>query len=694
MSDYKDEPVARDNSSLDDVEMQEREDDSSEEQTHRLLSDGEATDSGEIYYKVESHLRTGWAIVLSLFLAALVFVGMVLFAKYVVIPDNRSAQVSDNLQHGLGSFRRPANDYILDPKWNINGGPTVREYHWTITDIVANPDGIFRPMLTINGQFPGPLIECNDGDTLVIEVDNQSINSTSIHFHGLFQNGTNFMDGTAGITQCPIAPRRKFRYEFKISAQSGTYYYHGHQAVQVADGLYGPVVIHSRSERSLQKIPYASDRVVMLQDYYYDLSSGLLKESLSPGSENSPIPNGALINGLNKRDCSTVDARLCDNSTAVLPSMDLTADANHRLRFINVGAFAWFQVGIDEHEFAITEVDGTDVEPAPDTRLMIGPAQRYSLVIRTNVTTGESFWLRARMVTHCWGEPELPGPGLDEVKAIIYYNKTKRTANKLISPPTSRAWAQGIEVTCRDMNTTSYIPLPFQPPPGIADKSYFLRANIEIGDWRLERGFFNKSTLRPQLQSPTLHRIIDGFSTGNNTFISQQDVSGVNAVSFNQKNDFVIQHSGIQVIDLIIQNFDEGNHPLHLHGHKMWVLGQGHGMFPGYASLGLQEEGRGLLSPPTKSLDNLIRRDVTTVEGFGWIALRFVADNAGIWAFHCHVAWHSEGGMAMQFLSRVDLAKDWSIPEANRELCEVDIAELEKGAAPKDEIWYGFGIGG
>jgi hypothetical protein len=58
------------------------------------------------------------------------------------------------------------------------------------------------------------------------------------------------------------------------------------------------------------------------------------------------------------------------------------------------------------------------------------------------------------------------------------------------------------------------------------------------------------------------------------------------------------------------------------------------------------------------------------------------------------VAWHSEAGLVMQFISRVDELASWEIPEANRQLCEADLTELEKGATPKDSIWFGFGIGG
>jgi len=123
------------------------------------------------------------------------------------------------------SFRRPQSDYILSPNWNFGAKPATRKFHFTITDEEVNPDGVYRQMILINGQFPGPLIECNEGDRLVIEVENQSINATAFHWHGIFQNGTNWMDGTVGVTQCPIAPGLKFTYDFTIKGQHGTYWY-------------------------------------------------------------------------------------------------------------------------------------------------------------------------------------------------------------------------------------------------------------------------------------------------------------------------------------------------------------------------------------------------------------------------------------------------------------------------------------
>ena len=62
--------------------------------------------------------------------------------------------------------------------------------------------------------------------------------------------------------------------------------------VQASDGLVGPLIIHSRNEREeLQRMPYAQDRVVLVSDLYYDLSSTILVQYLEPGNENDePVP--------------------------------------------------------------------------------------------------------------------------------------------------------------------------------------------------------------------------------------------------------------------------------------------------------------------------------------------------------------------------------------------------------------------
>lgn len=566
-------------------------------------------------------------------------------------------------------------DYVLDLKWDNMAKPMTRQYQWTIQNRDLNPDGVYRPMMLINGAFPGPLIECNEGDTIIVHVHNQAVNSTSFHWHGIYQNGTNYMDGTVGITQCPIAPGEKFTYKFKIDGQAGTYWYHSHHGTQVSDGLFGPLIVHSKENEDLQKMKYASDRVVMIQDYYHDLSGELLVQYLEPDRENAePVPDGALINGKNVRDCSKLPHRKCNNSTLEIPKFDLVPNRNHRLRVINVGAFAEFQLQIDEHQIAVTEVDGTETEPAYYHRLNISPGQRYSIVISTNITSADSFWMRARMITTCFAEPN---PSLEpEIRAVIQYvqneNSNDSRPEKPHQIPQSKDWNDVSELVCKDMNTTELVPAKVVPAPLKADAFFYLRSNFEIGAWKLSRGFFNTTSWRSDVRSPSLERFIQGYAAKNQSFTSS--LTGVNDQSFDTDRELVIQVDGVKTIDILVDNFDDGNHPLHLHGYKYFVLAQGHGYFDHQMY-------------KTMNFSNPLRRDSASVEAFGWILIRLVTDNPGIWAFHCHISWHMEAGLLMQFLTRPNVVGSWQLPEANKALCRAD--GLEKGNGPKDERWYG-----
>lgn len=93
----------------------------------------------------------------------------------------------------------------------------VVRYNWSIDWVTASPDGFSRPVVGINGQWPCPQIDINKGDRLIVQVHNNLGNeSTSLHWHGISQYGSANMDGTAGVTQCPIPPGSSFTYDFEV----------------------------------------------------------------------------------------------------------------------------------------------------------------------------------------------------------------------------------------------------------------------------------------------------------------------------------------------------------------------------------------------------------------------------------------------------------------------------------------------
>jgi hypothetical protein len=79
------------------------------------------------------------------------------------------------------------------------------------------------------------------------------------------------------------------------------------------------------------------------------------------------------------------------------------------------------------------------------------------------------------------------------------------------------------------------------------------------------------------------------------------------------------------------------------------------------------DEGDGTWDGSIRNQQNPARRDVQTIRAGGFAAIQFEADNPGIWPFHCHVAWHLSGGLAMNVMSRPDDIP--TIPNVMPETC-------------------------
>lgn len=95
---------------------------------------------------------------------------------------------------------------------------------WNITWVNAAPNGVERPIIGINGQWPCPQIDVHIGDNLVVDVYNALGNqSTGIHWHGFHQNYNTFMDGVPDITQCPIKPQQRMRYVIPVMSTTLTW---------------------------------------------------------------------------------------------------------------------------------------------------------------------------------------------------------------------------------------------------------------------------------------------------------------------------------------------------------------------------------------------------------------------------------------------------------------------------------------
>lgn len=111
-----------------------------------------------------------------------------------------------------------------------------------------------------------PMIEADVGDTIVVNAKNSLGNqATSLHFHGMWQQGTAQSDGPTSLTQCAIQPGGSYTYTF-IANPAGTHWYHSHHKGQYPDGLRGKMVIHDKAWESSLKID--SQMTYTMSDWY------------------------------------------------------------------------------------------------------------------------------------------------------------------------------------------------------------------------------------------------------------------------------------------------------------------------------------------------------------------------------------------------------------------------------------------
>ncbi len=282
----------------------------------------------------------------------------------------------------------------------------VKEYHLTIAEQTVNITGKPVQRITVNGQFPAPALEFEEGDEAVIHVNNQLKNQdSSIHWHGLLLPG--LMDGVPGFNGFQgIKPQGHFVYRFKVR-QSGTYWYHAHSKGQEQDGLYGSLVIHPKAKPAVNTHEYTDrDYVVMLSDFH-EKSSNQIQKDLKISAEFYQNQRETLgdvwrqiqRDGLKatwsdrkmwnqmrmlKTDLSDVTGYtfLMNGKT---PEQNWTGafkpNEKVRLRFINASAMSFYDVRIPNLKMTVVSADGQPVKPVTVDEFRIGTAETYDVIV-------------------------------------------------------------------------------------------------------------------------------------------------------------------------------------------------------------------------------------------------------------------------------------------------------------------------
>jgi iron transport multicopper oxidase len=485
-------------------------------------------------------------------------------------------------------------------------------YNWEVTWVNAAPDNFSRPVIGINGQWPCPPIEATVGDTVVVNLVNQLGNETTgIHFHGITQKGSNWMDGPSQVTQCPIPPGACFTYSFLIDAP-GTYWYHSHNKGQYPDGLRGPLIVHDPND------PYAGqydeELVLTTSDWYHDQAPVLIPQMLNPSNVEilPPFPEACLLNDATKP-----------------AKFNFVPGKTYMIRIISMAAFASTMLQFDSHTMRVIQVDGTYIQKHDAYQIRVSPAQRYSVLLNAQPTNRRNYAFTANLdINRDYTAPGATWP-LNATGYLIYdTNKT------LPAPYVVPSW--------NPVNDFTFVAYDNQLLLGTPDRTIQLDFNFGFDNLSIPRAYFNNITYVPQ-KVPTLYSAI---STG-------KDYS--NPIVYGAVNPFVV--SSGQIVEIVMNNLDAAVHPFHLHGHQFQVCerpSSNSGTFNGHT--------RNFPAVP-------MRRDTVAVMANSYVVIRFVADNPGVQLFHCHIEWHVELGLTATIIEAPENLQGVTIPADHLAVC-------------------------
>ncbi|KAJ0028668.1 hypothetical protein Pint_35221 [Pistacia integerrima] len=485
--------------------------------------------------------------------------------------------------------------------------------------------------------MPGKMILCSSRSFNHVKYN------VSIHWHGIRQLRTGWADGPAYITQCPIQPGHSYIYNFTITGQRGTLLWHAH-ILWLRSTVHGAIVILPK-----RGVPYPfpqphKEKVILVAEWWK--------------SDTETVINQALKSGLapNVSDAHTINGQpgpVSSCSSQGGYTLPVENGKTYLLRLINAALNEELFFKIAGHKLTVVEVDATYVKPFKTDTVVIAPGQTTNVLVTADQKAGK--YLVAV-------SPFMDAPiAVDNVTATatLHYSGTlASTPTTLTKPPPQNATAvaNNFMDSLRSLNSKKY---PSKVPQTV-DHNLFFTVGLGINPC-------------PSCKAANGSRVV--ASINNVTFVMPTtallqahffNISGVFTTDFPGNPPNVFNYTGTppanlattrgtkvyrlaynSTVQLVLQ--DTGiiapeNHPVHLHGFNFFAVGKGLGNFNPKKDTKMFN----LVDP--------VERNTIGVPSGGWVAIRFQADNPGVWFMHCHLEVHTTWGLKMAFL--VDNGKD------------------------------------
>ncbi|MFX3618758.1 MAG: multicopper oxidase family protein [Sporolactobacillus sp.] len=465
--------------------------------------------------------------------------------------------------------------------------------------------GVTVPVWTFNGSAPGPEIRVEKGQKIRVTLKNKLTAPVSIHWHGY--PVPNKMDGIPGVTQDAVAPGKSFTYEF-VADKTGTYWYHSHQdsVNQVDRGLYGAFIVEDPKEK------YDKDYTLMLDEWVTD------KNQI-----NSQIKAMTPVSQSNKNNG--------DSGMGSMPGMDMggsdqgssNRDSNNGMNMDNMG---------NSHSES-----GNSSGMNMSGNMMADNMSRYdlytingksgSLVKPLMVKKGDRVRLRFINAGYLSHNIHIHG---HNIKVIATDGQPINNPQIVKNQVISIAPGERYDVSFTADNPGRW----YIEDHGTTKGTNGMKALIDYEGSKATTDRPNASTQLPAINFAdygtktkpefTLNQKYDVTYTMNlNAGMSKKGMAyTINGKTFPNTDPIKVK-TGDRVKIKLVNRDHMNNHPMHLHGHFFQVL---------------SKDGKSVSGSP-------IYKDTLNVKPGETYEIAFLANNPGIWMFHCHDLHHANAGM-------------------------------------------------
>nr|QEE59997.1 laccase-6 [Betula platyphylla] len=497
-------------------------------------------------------------------------------------------------------------------------------------------------MVTINGIFPGPVIYAQEGDRMIVKVSNETPYNTTIHWHGVRQRRSCWFDGASYITQCPIQAGQTFTYDFTLENQKGTFFWHAHVSWLRAT-VYGAFVVYPKTG-----IPYPfnypyQEHIIILGEYWKQDVVQIERTTAASGGS-PPVADAYTING-----CPGPNYN-CSNNDVY--KVDVVPGKTYLLRLISAGLNSENFFAIANHKLTIVEADAEYTKPFTTDRVMLGPGQTINVLVTADQPVG-----KYSMAIGPYSSAK--GAAFQDILAIAHFQYLGAVTNSVSFPAQLPSVRDNFAVkTVMDgLRSLNLVNVPTK-----IDTNFFITIGLNVQKCHSKTPKQNCQGINHGVMAASMNNIsfvmpkislleayykkINGSFTEDFPGVPLKSYDFVNGAPNNIPNDTQsLNGTRVKILEygtrvqLILQ--DTGtvtteNHPIHLHGFSFYVVGYGTGNYnPQTAKFNL-------VDPPYMN--------TIGVPVGGWTAIRFVADNPGVWFMHCHLDIHQSWGLGTAFI--------------------------------------------